>query len=430
MLESDPIDKNKGSVSMKYWFDKKATKNNIVILTAKALVVASADEASQEHIEEQLIANTHPKKIFGNNGFKVIPFAAIEDLSSSSVDGDLEISYKSTKQLAMVQISFDYAKSKLECMGYIKKLTLKNSVKSETVRDTTKEVERKVDKNEVEHLEKNEAKSPFTVKSSEDIESKPKKCFNFKEMFNPTNLIPKRSISKESISKESKKVFGVLKPIYLVGFASVAVAVTAAALYFLLPNGQSGPASLYQAIQTHQASGTSGNPIQSFLDNGADINYMAEDGTTPLITALNFNEETLAIELINKGAALSTQYIGQTPLDLAIEATLDKAVNSMLKQEMVTSNPQDMLMRSISSGLNFENIQLIADSGMDMNHADEEGLTALSLALLFGSDPKVVKLLLDRGASTKIKVGQVSPLEFATLRGYTEIAAMLELHSS
>ncbi len=420
---------------MKYWFNKDSSNKNIVILSAKALIIASADKESQERIEKQLNANTHPKMIFGSDGFQVIPFAAIEDLSSSSVDGDLEISYKTTKQLASVQISFDYSKSKLECMGYIKKLTLKNSVKSETVRDITKEVESKVNKNEAEHLERNEAKSPFTVKSSEDVESKPKKNFNFKAMFNPTNLIPKRSIPKSSIpkgsiSKLSKKAFGVLKPIYLVGFASVAVAVTAIALYFFLPNGQSGPASLYQAIQTHQTNGTSGTPIQSFLDNGADINYMAEDGTTPLITALNFSEETLAIKLINKGAILSTQYIGQTPLDLAIQATLDKAVSTMLKQEMITSNPQDLLMRSISSGLNFENIQLIADSGMDMNHADEEGLTALGLALLFGSDPKVVKLLLDRGASTKIKVGQVSPLEFAKLRGYTEIAAMLEQHSS
>ena len=425
---------------MKYWFDKSATNNNIVILSAKALVVASADEASQEQIEAQLKANTHPKTIFGAGGFRVIPFAAIEDLNSISVDGDLEISYKSNpanKQTNSLKVSFDHAKSKLECMGLIKKLTHKNSANSEKVIDTTKDVGQK----ETEQLERKVAKSPFTVKSNDDIEAKPK--FSFKTMFNrpkknkgtkeatKTKKTKNRAKTKtEPISKLSEKVFSVLKPIYLIGFASVAVVVTAIALYFFLPSGQSGPASLYHAIQTHQASGTSGNPIQGFLDNGADINYMAEDGTTPLITALNFSEETLAIELIDKGAALSTQFVGQTPLDLAIEASLDKAVSTMLNKEMVTSNPQDLLLRSISSGLSFENILLIADSGMDMNHTDEEGFTALGMALLFGSEPRVVKLLLDRGASTKIKVGEVSPLEFARLRGYQEISEMLEQHNS
>ncbi|KAG1650293.1 Dimethlysulfonioproprionate lyase DddP [Nymphon striatum] len=130
-------------------------------------------------------------------------------------------------------------------------------------------------------------------------------------------------------------------------------------------------------------------------------------------------------ELINKGAALSTQYIGQTPLDLAIEATLDNAVSKMLNKEMVTSNPQDLLLRSISSGLNFENIKLIADSGMDMNHQDEEGLTALGMALLFGSEPRVVKLLLDRGASTKIKVNVPSPL-LVTATPFTDVESAVE----
>ncbi len=468
---------------MKYWFDKSATNNNIVILSAKALVVASADEASQEQVEEQLNTNTHPKIVFGANGFRIIPFAAIIDLNSiSNIDAGLEICYKSNPktQPVTLKVSFDDAKSKLECMGYIKKLMLKNAAENEA-RDTTKEANKvasKVTSNDSKQFERDVAKSPpaskFTVKSSEEPGSKSRLDLNFKAMLNPAlslilalvatyMLYPKihyiasavggicvlaslyflyrgfkkpseednikndnNDAQESSLSKLSDKVFGIVKPVYLLGLAALAVT----ALYLLIPSELRGPASLYQAIQIHQASGTTGKPIQSFLDNGADINYMAEDGTTPLITALNFNEEKLAIELINKGATLNTQYMGQTPLDLAIEATLDKAVNKMLNKEMVTSNPQDLLMRSISSGLDFENIQLIADSGMDMNHTDEEGITALGLALLFGSEPKVVKLLLDRGASTKIKVGEVSPLEFAKLRGYKEISAMLEQHSS
>ncbi|WP_299873544.1 ankyrin repeat domain-containing protein [uncultured Cocleimonas sp.] len=440
---------------MKYWFDKSATKNNIVILSAKALVVASADEASQAEVDEQLKSNTHPKMIFGPKGFQVIPFTSIEDLKSISVDGKLDISFKTPKKLVTKQISFDSAKSKLECMGYIKKLSHKDGDKNGAA-GAAKSAKPK--------------KDSFTVKASEPEKPKSKLDLNYQAMLYPFLglilaivgaylLYPKINIialaaggvgalvsliflylgfkkspdddgteisAKETpLSKLSEKVFGILKPAYIIGLATIAVA----ALFFLIPDELRGPASLYQAIQTHK-SDVSEKTIQGYLDKGADINYMAEDGTTPLITALNFSEETLAIELINNGAALSTQFVGQTPLDLAIEASLDKAVNSMLNKKMVTSNPQDLLLRSISSSLNFENIKLIADSGMDINHQDEEGLTALGMALLFGSEPKVIKLLLDRGASTKFKVGELSPLEFAKLRGYTEISAMLEQHSS
>ncbi|MEB8432958.1 ankyrin repeat domain-containing protein [Cocleimonas sp. KMM 6892] len=460
---------------MKYWFDKSATKNNIVILTSKALVVASADEASQDNVETQLKANSHPKTIFGPKGFKVISFVAIKDLKSISVDGNLEISYQTPKKLITENISFDSAKSKLECMGYIKKLTLKNDASSESNKSSevksTPEASPERDKDGI------PTSTAFTVKTNKEVKKKPRFNINFQPLILPLIslamaigaaflLYPKLNViayalggiwalaslfflylgfkkpseddetyvepakddeaNQSALAKLSEKIFSVLKPAYVLGLAAIAVG----ALYFVIPDELRGPSSLYQAVQTRLTSGADGSSIQSYLDKGADINYMAEDGSTPLITALNFSEENLAIELINRGAALSTQFVGQTPLDLAIEASLDKAVKSMLNKEMVTSNPQDLLIRGISSGLNYENLKIIADSGMDMNHMDEEGLTALGIALLFGAEPKVVKLLLDRGASIDIKVGDITPLEFAKLRGYTEITAMLEQHSS
>ncbi len=480
---------------MKYWLNKSATKNNIAILSAKALVVASTGEMSQEKVEGQLKANTHPKTIFGPTGFRVIPLAAITDFTAaSSADTHLQISYVSKQtegQAVDITISFADAKSKLECMGYIKKLTRQNNTVNkvqDTARKATQEVASKItesahtaDNVTNNETERKDGESPvsdiFTVKSADDVKAKPGFSFDlnidFENILIPTlSLIlalvatfllypklytialvaggvctlsslyflylgfkkstankdahDKDSTNQSALSKMLDKVFAVVKPAYLLGLAVLAVT----ALYFLVPTELHGSASLYQAIKTHQVGKKTNKPIQDFLDNGADINYMAEDGSTPLITALNLNEEQLAIELINRGASLSTQYLGQTPLDLAIEASLDKAVSLMLSKKMVTSNPQDLLMRSISNGLSFENIKQIADSGMDINHKDEEGLTALSIALLFGAEADVIKLLLEHGASTQIKVGDVSPLEFAKLRGYIEISQILEKHSS
>ncbi len=411
---------------MKYWFDKNSTKKNIVILSTKALIIASADKDSQERVEQQLNANTHPKTVFGSDGFQVILFATIESISSRDTDSDLEISYKTAKTSARESVEdqflFSDAESKQECLGYIEKLLVRNETN----------LERTVHQQSIFTAILNPllslllalvamfmfySKVPYVALAVGGIWILASVYFLYTRFKKPSMVT--RWAQK---GKYAKKSWSSLKTAYSYGF--VALAITG--LYIYLPTNHD-PAALYNAIQFHHTDET---PIQHFLDKGADINYMAEDGTTPLITALNYNEEDIAVELINKGAILSTQFIGQTPLDVAIESSLDRAVSSMLNKEMVTSNPLDLLMRSISSGLNFNNIQLIADSGMDMNHTDNEGLTALSLALLFEAEPKVVKLLLDRGASTNIKVGGLSPLEFAREQGYTEIIAMLEQYGS
>jgi ankyrin repeat protein len=115
-----------------------------------------------------------------------------------------------------------------------------------------------------------------------------------------------------------------------------------------------------------------------------------------------------------------------------------KIVRNFLVISIITSNSyvQNMelpprhttnVIEAVKSG-NVPRIKILLAQGADINAADEQGNTALHMAVAMASE-EVVKLLLNRGASVNAKKGY-TPLHLAAYSGYVEIAKNLLSHKA
>ncbi|KAH9543310.1 hypothetical protein CY35_13G058000 [Sphagnum magellanicum] len=135
--------------------------------------------------------------------------------------------------------------------------------------------------------------------------------------------------------------------------------------------------------------------VQLLLNSGADVNAADVDGRVPLIEALIARDMVIANLLWQKGGHLKTEKIGKF---------LGQAV-------------QD------------ENKELLVDYvlyGADINEGDEEGVTALHIAVVDGHSD-IAKFLLSKGANPqKVDKWGLSPIDLARKNEDQELLSLLE----
>jgi len=167
--------------------------------------------------------------------------------------------------------------------------------------------------------------------------------------------------------------------------------------------------------------------IRELIEAGVDINVQSTDGYdfTPLMTAVTHGHFEAVKFLVNAGADLAaTNDDGHNSLSLAFErGQLDIArwligVGATLPEKIDTNY---LLIATIERGENA--LQMLLELGVDLNACDEDGETALSLAV----DrylPEVVQFLIKAGIDLE-KHGPLA-LGRAIENNAPEIAALLE----
>lgn len=144
--------------------------------------------------------------------------------------------------------------------------------------------------------------------------------------------------------------------------------------------------------------------VKLLLASGANISHQDNNGNNVLHRAVLLstdNEEMVRI-LLDSGADTNTRNNeGYSPLHLAIKMESKKIVEILL-----------------NSGADIE---LPLENDTDYN-----GCTALTLAVRFGGQEEVAKMLIDKGANVNVQDrAWASPLFFAVVEGHQGIAKML-----
>ncbi|GAB1210187.1 hypothetical protein APSETT445_008977 [Aspergillus pseudonomiae] len=129
----------------------------------------------------------------------------------------------------------------------------------------------------------------------------------------------------------------------------------------------------------------------------------------PLATAIQFNQEEMALWLIGQGADVTEWLMGTglTILNLAAgfcSATVVRKVVEILREKVGKTgdifSPSDNVMvlhRAISRG-DVESVRILLDNGADPSGWDIHGVSALTLATANGNE-EIVMMLLDRDAN-------------------------------
>ncbi|MFH2138196.1 MAG: ankyrin repeat domain-containing protein [Candidatus Omnitrophota bacterium] len=145
--------------------------------------------------------------------------------------------------------------------------------------------------------------------------------------------------------------------------------------------------------------------MESYLDNGGDINAVDYTGATALHIAIGGIKTEMVKFLIDKGANLNIgDGMNYTPLHGALcknEEYATKYVKMLLDKGGVDVNVQTIpekhspLMFAADSGY-LEIVKLLVDKGADVNLKDSSGKTALDRARKSGENEVAEFLLLQR----------------------------------
>ena len=150
-----------------------------------------------------------------------------------------------------------------------------------------------------------------------------------------------------------------------------------------------GAASL---LPRHESKMDAAWACQVLIDNGADVNAVDSEGTTPaMIAAMDGAPETLRV-LIDNGADLNrADNAGRTPLILAVlspEAKADISLSHVTPNVAAQVKPH--VVASMEEYPDVEGtVKLLLSAGVDINAKDKAGKTARDYA----TDAEVIRLL-------------------------------------
>lgn len=165
--------------------------------------------------------------------------------------------------------------------------------------------------------------------------------------------------------------------------------------------------------------------VQSLIENGADVKAKTERSEdTPLHFARNAEITEL---LIKNGASVNEKNKhGCVPLHNAVECKVDIVGWSIKKMFNVIARDKDKNTPLHNDGHTDAVRVLLQAKGIEINAANEDGLTSLHLAVTRGCTDTVRVLLQAKGIDiNSANEDRQTPLHFAASLGHTDIVKVL-----
>ena len=155
------------------------------------------------------------------------------------------------------------------------------------------------------------------------------------------------------------------------------------------------------------------NMVQALIDQGVNINFINEDGRTPLEFAISNGRINSARLLRNNGGKIGSIFSAALVGDLDAIKDFLNAGSDINKKD---NNGQTVLHVAIIEG-HEEIIKFLISKRVDLNIKDSSGSTALFYAVTKNQN-NIIKLLLEKGANVDVKNNSLfTPLHKAALGG-------------
>ena len=165
---------------------------------------------------------------------------------------------------------------------------------------------------------------------------------------------------------------------------------------------------------------------------GAALNSKDKEGKTPLHHAARWGHTNIAALLIAAGADVNAKdNKGRTPLDRAVGYT---EIVALLREHGGKTGEELKALIDAAEAGNIEAVKKHLAAGMDVNAKDEDGVTPLHEAALWGHN-EVVELLIANGAEVNAVIVSgpyqgKTPLDLAIRHKKNETTNLLRKHGS
>lgn len=169
---------------------------------------------------------------------------------------------------------------------------------------------------------------------------------------------------------------------------------------------------------------------------GIDLNQPFGQGITFLHSAVINNQENIAALLIQQGAKVDAQDTSTqaTPLHLAALYGRENIANLLIQKGANVNAVMKFGITPLLVASQFKQaqiVQLLLDNKktlVNINHADEEGFTALHFVAQNG-DPVIAAMLVEHNATLNLfDKNKLTPVAVATQNNHLDIARMLQIH--
>jgi len=344
---------------MRFWVNENSNIDNVKIVTTNAIFIASCEEINCTKAKEQLDKGVSPLEIFGKDDMTIITLNQIQSITSRSTDEDFDIRYKTKKEIEDFTPTFDSVEQKGEFLDELATYVSSNLVKKESQQSAISAAIMPLISLiigiAIIYFFMDKMRWPaFIIGGLWALVST---IILVQRMRNPPLIT--RWIIK---GKHFRKTWSGLKLI----FSYIVLAVVGVSLHQSMPDTY-GEKSLYNAVNNDST--INNERINFFIERGADINYVDEDGLTPLALIMNWYGETeYIVALINAGANLDIDYF--------------------------------------------------------------EGKSALHYAIYHEYDIDIIEAMLKRGQTLDFKIEGMNPVEYANENLSSEVGALLLKHSS
>ncbi|MEX1034269.1 MAG: ankyrin repeat domain-containing protein [Cellvibrionaceae bacterium] len=404
---------------MKYWLDRSSQRDNVVVVMANSIVVASCDAEHYDSAEAQLKNKETPSSIFGADNIEAIRFNQIQSVVSRSTDTDIEVSYKSGKDIDTETIYFADLAAKYECEKVFGIVLPEGFEKSEYQQSIASAVF-----------------SPLLSLLVAFVAS----YFYFDKwrwvaiivggawiLISLYSLVrrmrtPPKIVRWNLKGRYIRKAWHSLKT----GFSYLVAGIIVVGFSYTLPDAY-GEKSLYLKLYDDALAP---EDVPKYLGRGAHIDFQDEDGTTPLLLAVQWEQLELAQALIRHGANVSIEDdYGETPLSAAIRSGNSILAAIVLDASEGKQTTPRLLIDAIEYGMNLEVIKQLKSRGSDLHSRDGEGRNLLARCIYAECDTDVVAYLLAEGVSPNFELDGQSPVDFARAIGRNDIAALLTDHA-
>jgi cytohesin len=163
------------------------------------------------------------------------------------------------------------------------------------------------------------------------------------------------------------------------------------------------------------------------IAKGADLNAKDDAfGGTPLHKAALFGHKEIAELLIAEGADVNAKgEEGETPLDVAVDEDSTETADLLRKHGGMTSAA--LALHDAARSGDLAGVQAQLDKGVDVDVKNEDGVTPLYGAAMFGHK-EIAELMISNDADVNAKTDdglERTPLHIAAANGYKEIVELL-----
>lgn len=168
--------------------------------------------------------------------------------------------------------------------------------------------------------------------------------------------------------------------------------------------------------------------LDLLVEHGADLGQRGDYGMTLLMEAASSGGTEMTRHLIAQGADVNASAdSGAAPISFAAHHGNVEALDLLLEHGATLDQRDKRGMSLLMEAANFRKVEMVAHliaRGADLNEELPDGGTALFVAVSRGN-PAVVRLLIEHGANVKASEKAASPITFAPSLGNQEIVGML-----